>query len=249
MLAQWIGEVKEPVLDHDEEIGNMVRDLTRERPEPMKGAKPRLREINLTHQRRSGIDPQEMRDEVDDDKDTSLSSSSSSSYVPCDSTGDGGGRGGGYGEVAPHMMETVEHFPSAGNIDPSRGYQRIVPPTKSSHAGASCSRYGGGEGTNGGDVGHDQVMYGDYYVSPPHRILPHEFYHEYQDYPQSSQSTNDSASLYEAIFVPQPHPQAQPPYGHYGSIGCVAQQFGAYFYPTRNNDDDDIEPGRHSFWH
>jgi hypothetical protein len=29
---QWIEEVEEPVLDHDEVIGNMVQDLIRERP-------------------------------------------------------------------------------------------------------------------------------------------------------------------------------------------------------------------------
>ncbi|RWR73192.1 hypothetical protein CKAN_00144800 [Cinnamomum micranthum f. kanehirae] len=248
VLAQWIEEVEEPVLDHDEQIGDMVQELTGERPEPMRAAE-RLREINLTHQRRHGVNPQEMRDEVDDDEDTSLSSTSSSSDVPHDSDGDGGGDGC---EIPPHMMETVEHFPSSGNIDPTRGYQRIIPPTESSHAGASGSGYGRGEGTSGGDVGHQQVMYGDYYVLHPHQQLelPHEFYRQYHDYPQSSQSTNDSASLYEAILVPQPHPQAQQLYGHYGSGGYVTQQFGA-FYPSRNNDDDDdnIEPGRHSFWH
>ena len=113
---------------------------------------------------------------------------------------------------------------------------------------------GGGVGTSGGDVGHQQVMYGDYYVLHPHQHLelPHEFYrqHRHQDYPQSSRSTNDSASFYEPIFVPRPHPQAQQPYGHYGSGGYVAQQFGA-FYPSRNNDDDDdndgTKQGRHSF--
>ena len=252
VLAQWIEEVEEPVLDHDEQIGDMVQDLTGERPQPMRAAE-RLREINLTHQRRRGIDPQEMRDEVDDDEDISLSSSSSSSDVPHDSDGDGGGDDGGDGgEIPPHMMETVEHFPSSSNIDPTRGYQRIVPPIESSHTGAGGSGYGGGEGTSGGDVGHQQVMYGDYYVLHPHQHLelPHEFYRQHQDYPQSSQSTNDSASFYEPIFVPQPHPQAQQPYGHYGSGGYVAQQFGA-FYPSRNDDDDDdgIEQGRHSFWH
>ncbi|XXG58939.1 hypothetical protein AAC387_Pa04g1117 [Persea americana] len=218
-------------------------------------AAERLREINLTHQRRRGIDPQEMQDEVDDDEDITLSSSSSSSDVPHDSDGDGSGdNGGDGGEIPPHMMETVKHFPSSSNIDPTRGYQRIVPPTESSHAGAGGSGYGGGEGTSGGDVGHQQVIYGDYYVLHPHQHLelPHEFYRQQQDYPQSSQSTNDSASFYEPIFVPQSHPQAQQPYGHYGSGGYVAQQFGA-FYPSRNNDDDDdddgIEQGRHSFWH
>ena len=62
MLAQWIEEVEEPMLDHDEEIGNMVNDLTGERPEPMRAAE-RLREINLIHQGRCGIDPRryEMR--------------------------------------------------------------------------------------------------------------------------------------------------------------------------------------------
>ena len=59
VLAQWIEEVEEPVLDHDEQIGDMVQDLTGERPESMRAAE-RLREINLTHQRRRGVDPQEM---------------------------------------------------------------------------------------------------------------------------------------------------------------------------------------------
>ena len=175
VLAQWIEEVEEPVLDHDEQIGDMVQDLTGERPEPMRAAE-RLREINLTHQRRRGVDPQEMRDEVDDDEDTSLSTTSSSSDVPQDSDGDDGGGDGG--EVPPHMMETIEHFPSYGNIDPTRGYRRIVPPTESSHASASGIGYGEGEGTSGGDVGNQQVMYGDYYVLHPHQDLdlPHEFY-------------------------------------------------------------------------
>ncbi|RWR84870.1 hypothetical protein CKAN_01370200 [Cinnamomum micranthum f. kanehirae] len=100
VLAQWIEEVEEPVLDHDEEIGNIVQDLTGERPEPMRAAE-RLCEIDLTHQRRRGVDPQEMRDEVNDDEDTSLSSSSSSLDVPHDSDGDGGGDGS---DVRPHMM-------------------------------------------------------------------------------------------------------------------------------------------------
>ncbi|XXG73391.1 hypothetical protein AAC387_Pa07g2317 [Persea americana] len=64
-------------------------------------AAERLREINLTHQRRRGVDPQEMRDEVDDDEDISLSSSSSSSDVPHDSDGDGGGDDGGNGGEIP----------------------------------------------------------------------------------------------------------------------------------------------------
>ncbi|RWR73274.1 hypothetical protein CKAN_00153900 [Cinnamomum micranthum f. kanehirae] len=182
VLAQWIEKVEEPVLDHDEQIGDMVQKLTGERPEPMRVAE-RLYEINLTHQRRRGVNPQEMRDEVDDDEDISLSSTSSSSDVPHDSDGDGGGDGG---EIPPHMMETVEHFPSSGNIDSTSGYRRIIPPTESSHAGASGSGYGGGKGSSGGDVGHQQVMYGDYYVLHPHQQLelPHEFYRQHHDYPQ-----------------------------------------------------------------
>jgi hypothetical protein len=53
-----------------------------------------LHEINLTHQRRRGVDPQEIGDEVDDDDDTSLNNSSSSSDVLHESGGDGGGGGG-----------------------------------------------------------------------------------------------------------------------------------------------------------
>lgn len=36
-----------------------------------------------------------------------------------------GGDGGGYGEASPYMMETLEHFPSLGNMDPSRGYSEL----------------------------------------------------------------------------------------------------------------------------
>ena len=42
-------------------------------------AAERLQEINLMHQRRRGVDPQEIGEEVDDDDDTSHSGSSSSS--------------------------------------------------------------------------------------------------------------------------------------------------------------------------
>lgn len=76
--------------------------------------------------------------------------------------GDDGADDGGYGEVPPHMMETVEHLPFAGNIDPGHGYQRIVSPIESSHIGASGSGYGGGEGTSGDDVGHQLAIYGCY---------------------------------------------------------------------------------------
>ena len=207
-MAQWIEEIEEPVLDHDEELGKMIQDLTRKRQEPVKDVE-RLHEINLTNQRRCGVDPEEMQDEVDDDEDTSLSSSSSSLDMPHDSDVDGGDDGddsGGYGEVPPHMMETVEHFPFDGYIHPSRGYQRIVPPTKSSQAGASGSGYDKGAGTSASDVKHQQAMYGaygeygqqpywptqsaqklrglhEYGYNPndPPRCLPHEFYH--QEYP------------------------------------------------------------------
>ena len=53
-----------------------------------------------------------MQDKADDDEGTILSSTSSSLDVPYDSNGDGGD--GGDGEVPPHMIETMGHFPSAG---------------------------------------------------------------------------------------------------------------------------------------
>lgn len=65
-------------------------------------------------------------------------------------------------------MEIVEQFPSPSNMDSKHGYQRIVPQTQSSQVGTSGSRFGDGEGTSGGDaghqqaVGHQQAMYGVY---------------------------------------------------------------------------------------
>jgi len=84
-----------------------------------------------------------LREEADDDEDTSLSSSSSFFDVPPKSDGgDDGSDNRGYSEVPPHMMETVECFPSASNINPSCGYQRIVPLTELSQARASGGDYG-----------------------------------------------------------------------------------------------------------
>ena len=59
------------MLDHDEELGNMVENLTGNRPGPLIC----LGEINLTHQRRRCVDLQEKWDEPNDD-DANLSSSS-----------------------------------------------------------------------------------------------------------------------------------------------------------------------------
>ncbi|RWR73239.1 hypothetical protein CKAN_00150000 [Cinnamomum micranthum f. kanehirae] len=67
---------------------------------------------------------------------------------------------------------------------------------------------------------------------------PHHYFMPY-DYNQSSQSTGDqdSSSSY----------QEQSEYGY--GYGSAAQQYGAYhFSQYRRNDDDDIEPGRHSTW-
>lgn len=70
MLAEWLEEKEELVLDHDEELGNMVENLTGNKPGPL----IRLCEINLTHQPRRRVDPQEKWDEPNDDN-ASLSSS------------------------------------------------------------------------------------------------------------------------------------------------------------------------------
>lgn len=55
-MAQWIEKAEEPVPNQDEELSNIVEDLTRERSQPMR-AMECLCQINFTHQRRHRVDP------------------------------------------------------------------------------------------------------------------------------------------------------------------------------------------------
>ncbi|XXG45404.1 hypothetical protein AAC387_Pa02g0494 [Persea americana] len=77
--------------------------------------------------------------EVDEESKSSISTSSSSARIPPDSPGDEGH----YRDDEPVTYETVEHFPSATELDPRRGYVRHVGGTK---AGSSSGTGAAGQG-------------------------------------------------------------------------------------------------------
>ncbi|XXG59411.1 hypothetical protein AAC387_Pa04g1504 [Persea americana] len=120
-----------------------------------------MEEINLA-MRRAPYTSELRGKEVDKESESSISTSSSSAGIPPDSPGDEGH----CRDDVPLTYETVEHFPSATELDPRRGYVRHVGGTEAgSSSGGGTAGQGVGEGTHGhygGYVGQQGAIYGQY---------------------------------------------------------------------------------------
>ena len=148
------------MLDQDPEFEQLIKELTRDRPETMRALK-RVEEINLTMQQGRAPDTSEPRGkELYEESESNISTSSSSAGIPPDSPRDEGH----YRDDEPLTYETVEHFPGATELDPRRNYVRHVGGTEAgSSSGMGPAGQGVGEGTHGhygGYVDQEGAMYG-----------------------------------------------------------------------------------------